>query len=61
MAEWKGYFDRKGSPKLKVRVVIPPSSSGEFEALVDTGFNGFLSLPFSALPIFRTQIEDVMP
>jgi predicted aspartyl protease len=59
MADWKGYFDRKGSPKLKVRVIIPPSRSGEFEALVDMGFNGFLSLPFSALPIFKNQIDDL--
>lgn len=42
-----GYFDARGNPCLKVSLagvfIAPPGV--EFEAIIDTGFSGFLCLP----------------
>jgi predicted aspartyl protease len=40
-----GYFAKSGSPVLKILVSGPVTKGREFEAIVDTGFTGFLSMP----------------
>jgi len=45
MPPWIGYFASGGSPALKIRVSGPFSDPIEYEAVLDTGFTGFLSLP----------------
>ena len=59
MADWQGYFNFSGSPALKIKVAVRPSEASEYEAIIDTGFNGFLSILLSALKIFKKQIEGV--
>ena len=52
MAAKIGYLDN-GHPHLKIRVYgITADLAQEFEAMVDTGFSGFLALPIhQALPL----------
>jgi hypothetical protein len=41
-----GYIDSVGHPRIRVRVHGPdPNNSHEEDALIDTGFTGFLMLP----------------
>jgi predicted aspartyl protease len=48
-----GYFDKAGNPCVKITVSGVYNQSGiEFEAIIDTGFTGFLLIPIvQALPI----------
>lgn len=57
-----GYFDARGNPCLKVSIagvfIAPPGL--EFEAIIDTGFSGFLCLPMVrafplGLPLYGTS------
>lgn len=45
MPIWTGYFANSGSPAVKIRVSGPITKGKEFEAILDTGFTGFLSMP----------------
>ena len=40
-----GYFSKSGSPAVKVTISGPLTDGLEYEAILDTGFTGFLSLP----------------
>lgn len=48
-----GYIDNDGHPKLRIQVEgTNPGVSTNIEAMIDTGFTGFLMLPISlALPL----------
>jgi predicted aspartyl protease len=48
-----GYFDPEGNPHLKVKLCGMFNPAGiELEAVIDTGFSGFLSLPLiQAFPV----------
>ena len=59
MAAWKGHFDGKGSPTLPISVEVPSLALLKFEAIVDTGFTGFLSLPLAVLYFFKDHIEGL--
>jgi predicted aspartyl protease len=56
MAHKIGYLDKAGHPHIKVRVWGLSSDFGqEFEAMIDTGFSGYLMLPLvQALPLALT-------
>jgi len=44
-----GYLDNIGHPNVKVRVWgISEQFAKEFDAMIDTGFTGFLSMPLTA-------------
>ena len=45
MVTWTGYFANSGSPALKVTISGPFTEGLEYEAVIDTGFTGFLSIP----------------
>lgn len=52
MPPWTGSFGNSGSPILKIAVSGPFSKGKEFEAVLDTGFTGFLSMPLiEAFPL----------
>jgi clan AA aspartic protease len=44
---WKGYTFNDGTPVLRILISGPHAISREFDAIIDTGFNGFLSIPQS--------------
>ena len=45
MASWDGTIDSSGSPRIKISVYgINEGLAREFDALVDTGFSGFLAM-----------------
>ena len=44
-----GYLDGSGHPHVKVRIWgLDEQFAQEFEAMIDTGFTGFLSMPITA-------------
>ncbi len=46
MPPWTGFLDNTGSPSLKLSIGGPfPTLSQEFDAVIDTGFTGFISMP----------------
>lgn len=55
-----GYFDKVGNPSLKISLAGVFQNPGtEIEAIIDTGFTGFLSIPIIqafpiGLPLFGT-------
>lgn len=40
-----GFFSNNGSPALKVTIKGPFTDGIEYDAIIDTGFTGFLSMP----------------
>ncbi len=67
MARWTGFFNKNGSPVLKISLYgVTRRVSKEFEAIVDTGFTGFLAMPMvEAFPLgliltgtSRTKLAD---
>src|SRR5579872_7183683 len=53
-----GYLDNNGHPRLKIHVSgSNPGTSLEVDALIDTGFTGFLMLPVAqAIPLGMTLL-----
>ena len=45
MPTWTGSFAKSGSPALKIAVSGPITPGRDYEAILDTGFTGFLSMP----------------
>ncbi|WP_263379702.1 pepsin/retropepsin-like aspartic protease family protein [Granulicella paludicola] len=49
---WTGFFDKSGSPALKIQISGPFAKAVEFDAILDTGFTGFICMPLlRALPL----------
>ena len=49
---WTGFFDKSGSPALKIKISGPFAKGVEFDAILDTGFTGFICMPLlRALPL----------
>lgn len=53
MTAWTGYLDNAGSPRLKITLRgVWEGVNQELDAIVDTGFTGFLSMPMvDAFPL----------
>ena len=52
MSVWNGRFDSKGNPCISLSVSGDSGSPLVLEAIIDTGFSGFLMMPvFQALPL----------
>jgi len=47
MSLWIGSFAKSGSPSLKVKISGPFSDGVEYDAIIDTGFTGFASIPLA--------------
>lgn len=47
MQIWTGHYGRSGSPVLNIKVSGPFTEGKDYEAILDTGFTGFLSMPLS--------------
>ncbi len=52
---WTGYTFDDGTPVLRILISGPHGDPREFDAIVDTGFNGFLSIPQSVADTLNLQ------
>ena len=60
MADWVGRFDSKGTPTLGISIVGISAEPKQFDAIIDTGFTGFLLVPLQGMSIRRSQITGLM-
>ena len=54
-----GFFPKNGSPAIRIKISGPLGDGLEFDAVIDTGFTGFLSIPLVkafplGLPLYGT-------
>lgn len=56
MSDWSGRFDKSGSPTLTIEVAGLTPVSRVFDAIIDTGFSGFLAIPLSMISIPRSVV-----
>ncbi|HZK77101.1 MAG TPA: hypothetical protein VFD13_09350 [Candidatus Kapabacteria bacterium] len=59
MADWVGWFDDNGSPRLTIAASVQGTQDVPCGALIDTGFTGFLSMPIKFLTGIPVIIEDI--
>src|ERR1035437_3191099 len=59
MTGWYGYFDEHGAPRLNISISIPGAGPTESDAILDTGFTGFLLVPISLLSALPASFEDI--
>src|SRR6266404_5733701 len=59
--EEQGYFDKRGNPMLEVVVSGPSSTQKKFDAIIDTGFTGFLLLPMREAHALHLSFTGVLP
>lgn len=55
-----GYFDSYGNPVIRISVYgVAEAAQQEFEAMIDTGFSGFLMMPIAAaFPLTLTLMSS---
>jgi clan AA aspartic protease len=59
---WTGYTFDDGTPVLRISISAPYATPRQYDAIIDTGFNGFLSVPQSVadtLSLGRLATERV--
>lgn len=56
----KAYFDEKRRPKLILNVK-GRKQSGKLEAIIDTGFDGYLALPINIAISLGLELVSVVP
>jgi predicted aspartyl protease len=59
MADWIGSFDADGSPRITLIATVQGTKPVTCEALLDTCFTGFLSIPISLLQGIPVIAEDM--
>jgi predicted aspartyl protease len=56
----KTFFDDKGHPKIEL-LVKGKRQSGKLEAVLDTGFDGFLNLPITMAVALGLELTGLVP
>lgn len=58
MTDWQGSFDESGTPIVSIEVIIGQKNYN-FQAIIDTGFSGFLIVPLTELKELPTFLDDI--